>query len=48
MALGEYPIVSLAHARELHFAGRRTLATGIDPMAERKAKFETKQSEAEG
>ncbi len=46
MALGKYPIVSLAHA--LHFEGRRTLATGIDPMVERKAKFETKQSEAEG
>jgi Arm DNA-binding domain len=42
MALGEYPIMSLARARELHFAGRKTLAAGIDPMAERKAKFEAK------
>jgi hypothetical protein len=37
MALGTYPIVGLAHARELHLAGRKTLAAGIDPMAERKA-----------
>jgi hypothetical protein len=42
MAFGEYPIVTLAHARELHFAGRRALTASIDPMAERKAK----QSEA--
>jgi hypothetical protein len=43
MALGRYPIVGLARARELHLAGRKTLAAGIDPMAERKVK----QSEAE-
>jgi Arm DNA-binding domain len=29
MALGKYPIVSLARARELHFTGRKTLAAGI-------------------
>lgn len=48
MALGEYPIVSLVRARELHFAGRKTLAAGIDPMVKRKANLETKQNEAEG
>jgi hypothetical protein len=48
MALGEYPVVSLARTRQLHFEGLRTLAAGIDPMVERKAELETKQSEAEG
>ena len=47
MALGTYPIVGLVHARELHLGGRKTLSAGIDPMAERKAKFETKQSNVE-
>jgi len=47
MALGEYPVVSLAEARELQFAARKVLAAGIDPMAERKAEFEAKQKEAE-
>jgi hypothetical protein len=45
MALGEYPLVSLGHARELHFAARKAPADGVDPMAERKAEAETKQSE---
>ena len=48
MAFGEYPIVTLSRAREIHFAGRRALAAGIDPMAERKAKqSETKARERE-
>jgi len=47
MALGEYPVVSLAEARERHFAARKLLATGIDPMAERKAVAAAKQREAE-
>jgi hypothetical protein len=47
MALGEYPLVNLAQARELHFAARKTLATGIDPMAERKAEAHFKQRETE-
>jgi hypothetical protein len=38
MALGKYPQVPLAMARERHSEGRRLLATGVDPMAERKAK----------
>ena len=37
MALGKYPAVSLAVARERHGEGRKLLATGIDPMAQRKA-----------
>ncbi|HEY0308920.1 MAG TPA: integrase arm-type DNA-binding domain-containing protein [Acidobacteriaceae bacterium] len=47
MALGEYPLVSLSQARELHLAARKTLAGGIDPMAERKAEIEAKQRETE-
>jgi integrase len=47
MALGEYPLVSLGHARELQFTARKTLSAGIDPMAERKAEGEAKQREAE-
>lgn len=37
MALGSYPLVSLAEARVGRDEGRRKLLDGIDPMAERKA-----------
>jgi integrase len=37
MSLGKYPDVSLAQARERHTEARKLLATGIDPMAQRKA-----------
>jgi len=37
MALGRYPEVALADARERRDAARKSLANGIDPMAERKA-----------
>jgi integrase len=37
MALGRYPGVSLADARERRDAARKQLANGIDPMAKRKA-----------
>lgn len=37
MALGKYPDVSLAMARTRHAEQRRVLASGIDPMVERKA-----------
>jgi integrase len=47
MALGEYPLLNLAQARERHFAARKKLAAGIDPMAERKAEAEAKQRETE-
>lgn len=43
MALGEYPIVSLGNARELHLAARKTLANGTDPMVKRKAEADAKQ-----
>src|SRR6202041_342590 len=45
LALGEYPIVSLGEARERHLAARRVLATGTDPMAERKAQAVAKREE---
>jgi Arm DNA-binding domain len=47
MALGEYPLVNLSQARELHFAARKTLATGVNPMAERKAEADAKLRETE-
>jgi len=47
MALGEYPVVNLAQARERHFAARKKLTAGTDPMAERKAEAEAKQRENE-
>jgi integrase len=37
MSLGQYPDVPLALARERHAAARRLLATGVDPMKQRKA-----------
>lgn len=37
MALGTYPELSLADARERHAKARKQLANGIDPMGERKA-----------
>jgi len=46
MALGEYPVRGLGEARELLLAGRKLLASGIDPMAQRKAKVEAKQRQA--
>ena len=46
MTFGEYPVVGPKEARELHFAAKKLLATGINPMAERKAEAEAKQEEA--
>jgi integrase len=37
MSFGKYPDVPLALARERHLEARKLLATGIDPMAQRKA-----------
>lgn len=37
MALGTYPEVSLAQARERHAEARRLLANSVDPMEQRKA-----------
>lgn len=33
MALGEYPLVGLAQARELHLAARKSMVAGTDPMS---------------
>ncbi len=46
MGLGEYPIVTLNSARDLLSKARETLASGIDPLAERKAEV-IAQQEAE-
>jgi integrase len=37
MSFGKYPDVPLVLARERHAEGRKLLATGVDPMAQRKA-----------
>lgn len=37
MSFGAYPAVSLSQARDLHRQARELLASGIDPMIERKA-----------
>src|ERR1700678_2039011 len=47
MALGEYPLVGLAQAREIHLAARKSLGAGTDPMAERKAEGDARQRESE-
>lgn len=36
MALGVYPEVTLAEARQAHQAGRKLLATGVDPVVDRR------------
>jgi integrase len=46
MTFGEYPVVGPKEARQLHFAAKKLLATGINPMAERKAEAEAKNEEA--
>jgi Arm DNA-binding domain len=43
MALGKYPQISLAMARERHAEGRKLLAIGVDPMAQRKAEKTAEQ-----
>ena len=48
MALGRYPDVSLADARERRDAARKRLANGIDPMAERKAEKLKETTQAVG
>ena len=46
MTFGEYPVVGPKEARELHFAAKKLLATGVNPMVERKAEAEAKHEEA--
>jgi hypothetical protein len=43
MTFGRYPDVSLALARERHIEARKLLATGTDPMAQRKVKKTAEQ-----
>jgi integrase len=43
MALGIYPQVSLAEVRERHTEERKTLASGVDPMAKKKADRQAQQ-----
>lgn len=38
ISYGKYPYIPLVKARELHLEARKLLASGIDPMVERKAK----------
>jgi integrase len=47
MAFGEYPLVSLAQARERLLTGRKMLASGLDPMVERKSEAESKRKQTE-
>jgi len=44
MSFGKYPDVSLALARERHAEARKMLATGVDPMASRKAEKATAEN----
>jgi hypothetical protein len=46
MSFGEYPHVGRKDARELHFAAKKLLAAGINPMGERKAEAEAKREGA--
>ena len=47
MALGKYPEVPLAQARERHAAVRSLLANGTDPMAKRKDEKTTERAQSE-
>jgi hypothetical protein len=47
MSFGKYPAVSLALARERHSEARKLLATGLDPMARRKATKTAEKTAAE-
>lgn len=44
MALGAYPDVSLAQARDRHAQARKVLAGGVDPMEQRKAVKESQDA----
>ena len=37
-------MVSIKEVREPHFEARKVLATGVDPMAERRAETEARQA----
>jgi len=46
LALGSYPDISLAKAREKHAEARRLLADGVDPCAERKIEKRARKAAA--
>src|SRR6185437_1865733 len=46
MTFGDYPHVGPKDARNLHFAAKKLLASGTNPMSERKAEAEAKQQQA--
>ena len=46
MTFGDYPHVGPTDARNLHFAAKKLLAAGTNPMSKRKAEAEAKQHEA--
>jgi integrase len=48
MALGPYPVVTLAKAREWHLDARRLLANGIDPLAQRTEAKRAEKASTEG
>ena len=48
MALGQYPVITLAMARERHLAARKLLASGTDPMASRKEEKTAEKASTEG
>jgi integrase len=48
MALGAYPDVPLADARARHLSARRMLASGVDPMAQRKEDKAAERASTEG
>jgi hypothetical protein len=48
MSFGRYPDVSLAIAREHHGDARKLLASGVDPMAQRKAEKTADRVASEG
>jgi integrase len=47
MSFGKYPAVTLALARDRHLEARKLLATGVDPMADRKATKRAQQASNE-
>jgi hypothetical protein len=47
MSFGKYPAVTLALVRDRHLEARKLLATGVDPMAERKTAKRVQQASNE-
>jgi hypothetical protein len=47
MSFGQYPETTLAEVRALHASARRLLASGVDPMAQRKAEKRAEATQSE-